>query len=155
MSVISNFHLYNSCKATFFKTWSSNYTSINNNNTIINHNWQSRFHTSINCLPVFLWQLDTDRYALADDKTYLYFTDYWFLLRYTVIIYKFSQGNLGAKQIVRSRFQSPVKKKIRKLRHWRPTTQSLHTCTYFKVTCYYFLYYSYYCINVWTKFYNC
>jgi hypothetical protein len=36
------------------------YTSINNNNTIINHNWRSRFHTSINCLPVFLWQLNTD-----------------------------------------------------------------------------------------------
>ena len=52
------------------------------------------------------------RHALADDKTYLYFTDYWFLLRYTVIIYKFTQGNLGAKKITRSRFQSPVKKKI-------------------------------------------
>jgi hypothetical protein len=52
---ISDFPLYNSCKTTFFKTWSSNYTSINNNNTIINHNW--RFHTSINCLPVFLWYI--------------------------------------------------------------------------------------------------
>jgi hypothetical protein len=49
---------------------------------------------------------------LADDKTYLYFTDYWFLLRYSVIIYKFTQGNLGAK-------------KNRKLRHWRPTARSL------------------------------
>ena len=36
---------------------------------------------------------------------------YWFLLRYTVIIYKFTQGNLGSKKITRSRFQSPVKKK--------------------------------------------
>jgi hypothetical protein len=36
---------------------------------------------------------------------------YWFLLRYTVIIYKFTQGNLGAKKTARSRFQSPVKKK--------------------------------------------
>ena len=52
------------------------------------------------------------RHMLADDKTYLYFTDYWFLLRYTVIIYKFTQGNLGAK-------------KNRKLRHWRPTARSL------------------------------
>jgi hypothetical protein len=39
------------------------------------------------------------RHALADDESYLYFTDYWFLLRYTVIIYKFTQGNLGAKKI--------------------------------------------------------
>ena len=109
MSVISDFPLYNSCETTFFKTWSSNYTSINNNNTIINHNWRSRFHTSINYLPVFLWQLNTD--ALADDKTYLYFTDYWFLLWYTVIIYKFTQRNLGAPKIARSRFQLPVKKK--------------------------------------------
>ena len=38
------------------------------------------------------------QHAVADDKTYLYFTDYWFLLRYTVIIYKFTQGNLGAKK---------------------------------------------------------
>ena len=37
---------------------------------------------------------------------------YWFLLWYTVIIYEFTQGNLGAKKIARSRFQSPVKKKI-------------------------------------------
>ena len=36
---------------------------------------------------------------------------YWFLLRYTVIIYEFTQGNLGAKKIASSRFQSPVKKK--------------------------------------------
>jgi hypothetical protein len=36
---------------------------------------------------------------------------YWFLLRYTVIIYKFTQGNLGAKKIGKRRFQSPVKKK--------------------------------------------
>jgi hypothetical protein len=50
---------------------------------------------------------------------------YWFLLRYTVIIYKFTQGNIGAKKIARSRFQSPVKKKNRKLRHWRPTARSL------------------------------
>ena len=50
---------------------------------------------------------------------------YWFLLRYTVIIYKFTQGNLGAKKIASSRFQSPVKKKNRKLRHWRPTARSL------------------------------
>jgi hypothetical protein len=28
-----------------------------------------------------------------------------------VIIYKFTQGNLGAKKIARSRFQLPVKKK--------------------------------------------
>jgi len=42
-----------------------------------------------------------------------------------VIIYKFTQGNLGAKKIARSRFQSPVKKKNRKLRHWRPTMRSL------------------------------
>jgi hypothetical protein len=34
---------------------------------------------------------------------------------YTVIIYKFTQGNQGAKKIARSRFQSPVKKKNRKL----------------------------------------
>jgi hypothetical protein len=47
------------------------------------------------------------------------------LLRYTVIIYKFTQGNLGAKKIASSRFQSPVKKKNRKLRHWRPTAPSL------------------------------
>jgi hypothetical protein len=50
---------------------------------------------------------------------------YWFLLRYTVIIYKFTQGNLGAKKIARSWFQSPVEKKNRKLRHWRPTARSL------------------------------
>ena len=50
---------------------------------------------------------------------------YWFLLRYTVIIYKFTKGNLGAKKIARSRYQSPVKKKNRKLRHWRPTARSL------------------------------
>ena len=50
---------------------------------------------------------------------------YWFLLRYTVIIYKFTQGNIGAKKIARSRFQSPVKKKNRKLQHWRPTVRSL------------------------------
>ena len=50
---------------------------------------------------------------------------YWFLLRYTVIIYKFTQGNLGTKKIASSRFQSPVKKKNRKLRHWRPTARSL------------------------------
>jgi hypothetical protein len=31
-----------------------------------------------------------------------------------MIIYKFTQGNLGAKKIARSRFQSPVKKKIAK-----------------------------------------
>ena len=67
------------------------------------------------------------RHLLADDKTYLYFKDYWFLLRYTVIIYKFTQGNLGAKKIARGGFQSPVKKKIRKLRHWRPTVRSLCT----------------------------
>ena len=36
---------------------------------------------------------------------------YWFLLRYTMIIYKFTQGNLGAQKIPKSRFQSPVKKK--------------------------------------------
>ena len=47
------------------------------------------------------------------------------MLWYTVIIYKFTQGNLGAKKIGRSRFQLPVKKKNRKLRHWRPTAQSL------------------------------
>jgi hypothetical protein len=28
-----------------------------------------------------------------------------------VIIYKFTQGNIGAKKIAKSRFQSPVKKK--------------------------------------------
>ena len=39
----------------------------------------------------------------------------------TVIIYKFTQENLRAKKIARSRFQSPVKKKNRKLRLWRPT----------------------------------
>ena len=50
-----------------------------------------------------------------------------FLLRYTVIIYKFTQGNLGAKKIASSRFQSPVKKINRKLRHWRPTARSLNT----------------------------
>ena len=50
---------------------------------------------------------------------------YWFLLRYTVIIYKFTQGNLDAKKIASSRFQSPVKKKNRKLRYWRPTARSL------------------------------
>jgi hypothetical protein len=50
---------------------------------------------------------------------------YWFLLRYTAIIYKFTQGNLEAKKIARSRFQSPAKKKNRKLRHWRPTARSL------------------------------
>ena len=50
---------------------------------------------------------------------------YWFLLRYTVIIYKFTQGNFGVKKIARSRFQSPVKKENRKLRHWRPTARSL------------------------------
>jgi hypothetical protein len=33
------------------------------------------------------------------------------LLRYTVIIYKFTRGNLGAKKIASSLFQSPVKKK--------------------------------------------
>jgi hypothetical protein len=64
-------------------------------------------------------------HALADDKTNLYFTDYWFLLRYTVIIYIFTQGNLGAKKIARSRFESPLKKKNCKLRHWRPTARSL------------------------------
>ena len=32
---------------------------------------------------------------------------------------------LGAKKIASSRFQSPVKKKNRKLRHWRPTARSL------------------------------
>ena len=48
------------------------------------------------------------RHTLADDKTYLYFTDYRFFLRYTVIIYKFTQRNLGAKKIAGSRFQSPV-----------------------------------------------
>jgi len=43
-----------------------------------------------------------------------------------VIIYKFTQGNLGAKKIARSRFQSPVKKKKKcKLLHWRPTAWSL------------------------------
>ena len=50
---------------------------------------------------------------------------YWFLLRFTVNIYKFTQGNLGAKKITRSRFQLPVQKKNRKLRHWRPTARSL------------------------------
>jgi hypothetical protein len=123
VSAISDFPLYNSCKTTFFKTWSSNYTSINNNNTIINHNWRSRFHTSINCLPVFLWQLNTD--ALVNNKTYLYFMDFLYLLRYTVIIYKFTQGNLGAKKIARIRFQSPVKKKNRKLRHWRTDSATI------------------------------
>ena len=47
------------------------------------------------------------------------------MLRYTVIIYKFTQGNLGAKKIASSRFQPPVKKKNRKLRHWRQTVRSL------------------------------
>jgi len=42
-----------------------------------------------------------------------------------VIIDNFTQGNLGVKKIARSRFQSPVKKKNRKLRHWRPTARSL------------------------------
>jgi len=42
-----------------------------------------------------------------------------------VIIYKFTQANLGAKKIARSRFQSPVKKKSHKLQHWRPTARSL------------------------------
>jgi hypothetical protein len=64
---------------------------------------------------------------------------YWFLLRYTVIIYKFTQGNLGAKKIASSRFQSPVKKKNRKLRHWRPTARSLSWSTQRKpkIFCYY------------------
>ena len=34
---------------------------------------------------------------------------------------------LGTKKIASSRFQSPVKKKNRKLRHWRPTARSLAT----------------------------
>ena len=126
MSVISDFPLDNSCKTIFFKTWSSNYTSINNNNTIINHNWRSRFpHLDklFTCFPLTVKY----RHTLADDKTYLYFTDYWFLLRYTVIIYKFTQGNLGTKKIARSRFQLPVKKKNRKLRHWRRTARFLLT----------------------------
>jgi hypothetical protein len=50
-------------------------------------------------------------------------TDTYFQLQYiqtssrnavnknTVIIYKFTQGNLGAQKIARSQFQSPVKKK--------------------------------------------
>jgi hypothetical protein len=33
-----------------------------------------------------------------------------------------TQGNLGAEKITRSRFQSPVKKKIT---HWQPTAISL------------------------------
>ena len=32
---------------------------------------------------------------------------------------------LGAKKIASSRFQSPIKKTNRKLRHWRPTARSL------------------------------
>ena len=48
------------------------------------------------------------RHALADDKTYLYFTDYWFLLRYTVIIYKFTQGILGAKTIASQEKKSQI-----------------------------------------------
>ena len=32
---------------------------------------------------------------------------------------------LGAKKIASRRFQSPVKKKNRKLQHWRPTARSL------------------------------
>ena len=56
---------------------------------------------------------------------------YWFLLRYTVIIYEFTQGNLGANKIASSRFQSPVKKKNRKLRHWRPTARFLFTHNFF------------------------
>ena len=68
----------------------------------------SHLHKLLTCFPLTVKY----RHTLADDKTYLYFTDYWFLLRYTVIIYKFTQGNLGAKKVSRSRFQSPVKKKI-------------------------------------------
>jgi hypothetical protein len=60
LSSTLEFYTRHCCQTTFFKAWSSNYTSINNNNTIINHIWRSRFHTSINCLPVFLWQLNTD-----------------------------------------------------------------------------------------------
>ena len=45
-------------------------------------------------------------------------------LRYTMIISKFTQGNLGAKKIARSRFQSSVKKKNRKFQHWQPTARS-------------------------------
>ena len=129
MSVISDFPLCNSCKTTFFKTWSStkcNYTSINNN-TIINHiigDQDFTPHKLFTCFPLTV----NYRHMLADDKTYLYFTDYWFLLWYTVIIYIFTQGNLGAKKIARSRFQLPVKKKNRKLRHWRPTAWSLALC---------------------------
>ena len=51
---------------------------------------------------------------------------YWFLLRYTVIIYILTQGSLGDKKIARSQFQSPVKKKNHKLRHWRSTAWSLY-----------------------------
>jgi hypothetical protein len=45
---------------------------------------------------------------------------YWFLLRYS--------DYLGTEKIASSRFQSPVKKKNRKLRHWRPTARSLTWC---------------------------
>jgi hypothetical protein len=41
-----------------------------------------------------------------------------------MIISKFTQGNLGTQKIARSRFQSPVKKKNRKLQHWQPTARS-------------------------------
>ena len=37
---------------------------------------------------------------------------YWFLLRYTVIIYKFTQGNLGAKKSPEADFSRQLKKKI-------------------------------------------
>jgi hypothetical protein len=62
---------------------------------------------------------------VADMQSIKYFMDFLYLLRYTVIIYKFTQGNLGAKKIARIRFQSPVKKKNRKLRHWRTDSATI------------------------------
>jgi hypothetical protein len=60
-------------------------------------------------------------------------TNYGFqeLFLKSVIIYKFTQENLDAKRIANSRFQSPVKKKNRKLRHWRPTARFLFTHNFF------------------------
>ena len=43
-----------------------------------------------------------------------------FLLRYTdnLIIYKFTQGNLGAKKLPEADFRVTSQEKYRKLRHW-------------------------------------
>jgi hypothetical protein len=45
---------------------------------------------------------------------------------HTNVYSSYTQGNIGVKKIARSRFQPPVKKENRKLRHWRPTARSLH-----------------------------